>query len=168
MIFHERVLGSFVTEARITEAKTDMKVELHRDPTEVLLVFQLDRGRKGPFRIHRQGQYTGRLCDGLVLFRRTGGIKMLLCLVELKGSDLVDAALQIKETLVELRRLVGKECVCGGPLDIAWAAFIASNRPDHPKHTEAQKLLNAHFQDRFDILRPEKFEQWLRQLYSRL
>lgn len=79
---------------------------------EVVLCFQLDDHRDRERRVaHSLGlQANDPRCDGLIFYARDEDEDKVICLVEMKSTNIADAARQIISTKTHIERLLREEC----------------------------------------------------------
>lgn len=79
---------------------------------EVALCFQLDDRNDREKRVsHSLGiAKDKRRCDGLVFYAQDGKPERVICLVEMKSTNIKDAANQIISTKVHIEKLLREEC----------------------------------------------------------
>lgn len=79
---------------------------------EVILCFQLDertdQGKRVPRSLGILG--TSPRCDGLIFYAQDGETGRVICLVEMKSTNVKDAANQIISTKDHIEELLRKEC----------------------------------------------------------
>lgn len=122
MPFSVLLLTGVSSERHITGAKSD-KVVMEQDllPGEVILFF--DKVDKDPIR-QGLGMNNQLCCDGIIFYANKN--QKVICLVEMKHSNLGEAKEQIKQTYGRLLTLLKQNCTaCPGSLkQIIWQAYI--------------------------------------------
>jgi hypothetical protein len=88
-----------------------------------------------------------KCCDGLVFYARDGEEKKTICLVELKGSNLKEAAEQINTTRERLEEILRSECSsCSSYLkQIIWKACIYRRNCSVDQKEDCKRLLLKRF-----------------------
>lgn len=122
MPFSVLLLTGVSSERHITGAKSDrVKMEQDLRPGEVVLFF--DKVDKEPI-CQGLGMSSQKCCDGIIFYANKA--QKVICLVEMKGSDLGEVKEQIKQTYERLSALLKQECTsCPGNLkQIIWQAYI--------------------------------------------
>lgn len=94
MPFNTLVLTCLVPETSLSEAGSN--VSLQRKSGETVLFFHIDEKSNPRSTFRRDLKIEGKLCDGLVLYRKDDNLT--LCLIELKGGDVETACEQITNT----------------------------------------------------------------------
>jgi hypothetical protein len=124
MPFNTLVLTCLVPETRLSEAGGN--VSLQREPGETVLFFHIDEKSNLRSTFRRDLKIEGKLCDGLVLYRKADNLT--LCLIELKGGDVEGACEQITNTHRCLRQALSTAVRQKGGSQVAnnidWKACI--------------------------------------------
>jgi hypothetical protein len=97
-----------------------------------------------------------KCCDGLIFYAREGEENRTICLVEMKGRNLKEAAEQIKNTRERLERILQKELSSCNDLlkHISWKACFYSNHSSQEKTENCKRVLSeAGFRLQEDIIR---------------
>jgi hypothetical protein len=165
MPFNTLVLTCLVPETSLSEAGSN--VSLQRKAGETVLFFHIDE-KSNPRSTFRQDlKIEGRLCDGLVLYRKADNLT--LCLIELKGGDVEGACEQITNTHRCLRQALsttmrdkkdGNQAVAS----VIWKAYIhlhgAAPRDTKRCRGELERLLGR---NRCEISHKSDLSPFLRQ-----
>lgn len=123
MPFSILLLTSASSKTHITGASSD-RVSMKRNELESdELVLFFDKVDEGPAR-KALGMDDKKCCDGIIFYKNNS--QNIICLVEMKHTDLGEAKEQIKETYDRLHALLKQECKsCGDYLKkIIWQAYI--------------------------------------------
>ena len=106
MPFSILLLTSANSERHITGAKSDrVSMEQKLRPGELALFF--DKVDQGPASL-ALGWNDKKCCDGIIFYKNN--TQNIICLVEMKHTDLGEAKEQIKETYDRLHDLLKQEC----------------------------------------------------------
>lgn len=94
---------------------------------EIVLCFQLDDSNARERRVCQSlGIEEGdKRCDGLIFYAQDDQDEKVLCFVEMKSTNIDDAAEQLKSTKIHIARLLREECgsYCNNQLqNIKWKA----------------------------------------------
>ena len=99
-----------------------LKVSTETLEGEAILFFHTDcnEGREC-LKITNQGK---KVCDYLIYYSKEYKQTEIVCLLELKGTNLQDAAKQVTETHGHLKILINAEFRSGEPQDLTWRICI--------------------------------------------
>lgn len=157
MPFNTLLLTSLTSKTSFAESGGRVSVEA--ESGEVVLFFNIDN------EIARQGLNIQGLicCDCLVFYAREAEKKKILCLVELKGSNLKHAVKQITTTHKHLKEALQHSSGRDHLKHVTWKAYIFQHGQS-PKDTIRYKaqLEEAFGKNNVEILRKEDIGPFLR------
>jgi hypothetical protein len=167
MPFNSMLLTCLTNGTSYTEAGNS--VRLSPASRETVLFFGVDDQSDDTRSLRPDFGISGPICDLIVFYRNERENRTVVCLIELKGSELEYAANQIVNTYRHVAGALNQyahrrsdeyqrqyECV-------EWKAYIKVHRGSHTQHGTAQDCLQKVFgKDNYDIRRNPDIGQFLR------
>ena len=120
MPFNSLVLKCLTTKTSHTDAGTEVRMTPQAGERILLFVIDDSSNPGCTFRIDMGLRPTDIICDCIFFYLQDGRPKKVLCLTELKGSDLKHAVEQILSTY----RLLSEKCGRKNAQQIEWKACI--------------------------------------------
>lgn len=115
-------------------------VNIKPQRNETISFFAIDNEKKAPSCTIRQSlHYSGQICDLIVIMGSNDNPQKIVCLVELKGSNVLKAANQIECTFEVLNRYLHENRITENC--IIWRAYILRSGSSPIRHNQAQNLL---------------------------
>jgi hypothetical protein len=129
MPFSVLLLTAASSERHITGYSQDRVRMPHVEPGEVALFFDKLDDDKKPMKKGLNILNGQKCCDGIIFY--ASGERKVICLVEMKSSDLGDAKEQLKSTYTHISDLLKADCrYCPNYFSqITWLAYIYSASP---------------------------------------
>ena len=147
MVFSRLLLATTNHKNYIVGSKKDDKVFVRTEAGEIALCFQIDDDERQTSRILDLNENDQR-CDGLIFYAKDGEEQKVICLIEMKSSNIETVAAQIKATKEHVEGMLRQECGshCNKLLSkIIWKAGFYSygssdNRQKQKIHDDLKKV----------------------------
>lgn len=118
MPFNTLLLNCLTHGTSFTENGT---VRIQQQAGETILFFNIDeQSNRGCGLRRKLGMQRGEICDLVVFYAHRDNSEKVICLVELKGSDVKHAARQVKNVYQHFRKSLARQLVPR----VDWRAFI--------------------------------------------
>jgi hypothetical protein len=156
MVFSRLLLAAADSKKYISGERADDKVIVSTHDNEIVLCFQIDdKEKKIPGILDFN---ENRRCDGLIFYAKDGEESKVICLVEMKSSNIDNVLEQLNKTKRHIERMLRTECGlhCNKLLSkVKWKAcfysFGASD--DEKKRKIKDQLKKSGFDDVTDFSR---------------
>jgi hypothetical protein len=108
MAFSRLLLAAANTQKYIVGSRREDKIIVKPDAGELILCFQIDDEKKLSQILDMGANDTK--CDGLIFYAKDGEPKKVICLVEMKRTNIKEVAHQITTTRDHIKHMLQQEC----------------------------------------------------------
>lgn len=109
MVFSRLLLATTNSKNYIIGTKKDDKLLVKTQSGELALCFQIDDDERQTSRILDLDENDQR-CDGLIFYAKDGQEQKVICLIEMKSTNIDTVAAQIKATKDRMEQMLRQEC----------------------------------------------------------
>jgi hypothetical protein len=109
MVFSRLLLATTNHKNYIVGSKKDDKLFVETECDEIALCFQIDDDERQISRILDLNENDTR-CDGLIFYAKDGQEQKVICLIEMKSTNIDTVATQIKATKYHIEQMLRQEC----------------------------------------------------------
>lgn len=108
MVFSRLLLATNSKDYIVGEKKAD-KLCVQAKPGETILCFQIDDDERELSSMLNLDENDSR-CDGIVFYAKKGDSNKVICLVEMKSTNIDAVTAQIQKTKLHIEQMLRKDC----------------------------------------------------------